>query len=235
VPNRNNPACFSSFVTFVNDEISGWRLGELLWLSFCLSSILSLSIYWHDSFLGVLAALSGMMYTVLAGKGKVSCYLFGIINTPIYAWLSWIQGYYGDMVLNMYYFVMMFPGFLLWSRNGSQVPGKGVVKTKLSVISRIVWGGGIFAGALILWPVIGWFGGTRPLCDAFTNVLSVAAMMLTLRRCIEQWILWIAVDAIEVFMWWRAWETDGGSVLVLLMWLLFLANGIYLLRLWMRR
>jgi hypothetical protein len=35
-------------------------------------------------------------------------------------------------------------------------------------------------------------------------------------------------------MWWKAWCAGEGSVSVLLMWLLFLANGIYLLSLWMR-
>ena len=34
--------------------------------------------------------------------------------------------------------------------------------------------------------------------------------------------------------WWKAWRAGEGSVSVLLMWLLFLANGIYLLSLWMR-
>jgi hypothetical protein len=53
-------------------------------------------------------------------------------------------------------------------------------------------------------------------------------------RAIEEWILWIIVDAVEVFMWWRAWCAGEGSISVLLMWLLFLANGIYLLSLWMR-
>jgi nicotinamide mononucleotide transporter len=57
-------------------------------------------------------------------------------------------------------------------------------------------------------------------------------MVLTVRRCIEQWIMWIAVDLIEVFMWWRVWTETGNSVSVLLMWLLFLANGFYLWRLW---
>ena len=77
-------------------------------------------------------------------------------------------------------------------------------------------------------------GGERALCDSLTNVLSVAAMALTVKRCIEQWVLWIAVDAIEVFMWWSVHSADGTGISILLMWLLFLANGIYLLRLWMK-
>jgi hypothetical protein len=47
-------------------------------------------------------------------------------------------------------------------------------------------------------------------------------------------VLWIVVNAVEVFMWWNAWRAGEGSISVLLMWLLFLANGIYLLSLWMR-
>jgi nicotinamide riboside transporter PnuC len=54
------------------------------------------------------------------------------------------------------------------------------------------------------------------------------------RRAIEEWVLWIVVNAVEVFMWWNAWRAGEGSISVLLMWLLFLANGIYLLSLWMR-
>ena len=76
--------------------------------------------------------------------------------------------------------------------------------------------------------------GNRPFCDALTNVLSIAAMLLTVRRAIEEWVLWIIVNAVEVFMWWNAWCAGEGSISVLLMWLLFLANGIYLLSLWMR-
>lgn len=235
VLNKNSCAYFPGIIAFVSDEISGWRPGELLWLLFCVSSITALSLYWRDSALGVVAAVSGMMYTVLAGKGKVSCYVFGLVNTPLYAWLSWSRGYYGDMALNVYYFAMMIPGFLSWSRNSSSMPGEGVIKTCLDLRGRVVWGAGVLAGALALWGVLHLLGGTRPFCDALTNALSIAAMALTVRRCIEQWVLWIAVDAIEVFMWWKVWAAGGGGISVLLMWLLFLVNGVYLLRLWMRQ
>jgi Na+/melibiose symporter-like transporter len=69
-----------------------------------------------------------------------------------------------------------------------------------------------------LWLLLSFVGGKRPLCDAFTNVLSVAAMILTVRRMVEQWMMWIAVDAIEVFMWWKVWAESGNSVALLLMW-----------------
>jgi nicotinamide riboside transporter PnuC len=59
-------------------------------------------------------------------------------------------------------------------------------------------------------------------------------MVLTVRRAIEEWVLWIAVNAIETVMWYKAYLQGTGPVSILLMWLLFLANGIYLFCLWRR-
>lgn len=182
------------------------------------------------SALALIAAVTGMMYTMLAGRGRISCYVFGFINAPLYAYLSYRWGYYGDMALNIYYFVMMFPGLVCWKRNMStDVQTKGIVRTQLCLRERLVWGGVILLCTVVLWQVLRLIGGSRPFCDALTNVLSVAAMVLTVKRCIEQWVMWITVDAVEVFMWWHTGET---SMALLAMWVLFLVDGIYLFWLW---
>lgn len=212
--------------------LADWSAVEIVWAAFCLASIAGLSLWWGDGALAVTAALTGMLYTLLAGKGRPACFLFGMVNTPLYAWISFRAGYYGDMALNVYYFAMMFPGLWAWRCN---VDGGGdgvIVRRTLDGRGRVLCAAATALGAAALYPVLVCFGGSRPLCDAFTNVLSIAAMVLTVRRCIEQWIMWIAVDLIEVFMWWRVWTETGNSVSVLLMWLLFLANGFYLWRLW---
>lgn len=221
-------------LAFFRDECSGWHPCEVAWMVFCVGAVAGLSVFWGDSALGIVAAATGMMYTVLAGKGKASCYLFGIVNAPMYAWLSWQQKYYGDALLNIYYFAMMFPGFASWSVHRSSNLKLGVERSHLTVRGRLAWVLAMSAATAVLWFFLSAFGGNRPLCDSLTNVLSIAAMLLTVRRCIEQWVMWIAVDAIEVFMWWRVWCSGGNSVSLLLMWLLFLANGIVMLSLWLR-
>ena len=175
-----------------------------------------------------------MMYTILAGKGKPSCFLFGMVNTPLYAWIAFNAGYYGDLTLNIYYFIMMFPGLAAWLRHRSCVSEAGIVRTRLSNKGRLLLFAMCIIGILALWGILHLINGNRPFCDAVTNILSIAAMLLTVRRAIEEWVLWIVVNAMEVFMWWNAWRAGEGSISVLLMWLLFLANGIYLLSLWMR-
>lgn len=223
-----------TFRTLIAEQFRGWRATEIAWLAFSVSAILSLSIHWGDTALGMTAAVTGMMYTVLAGKGKLACFIFGLANTPLYAYIAYKAGYYGDLSLNIYYFVMMFPGLVAWRRNQADTSDAGIVRTRLSPKARIRLASACIAGILALWAILHFLHGTRPFCDSVTNVLSIAAMLLTVRRAIEEWILWIAVDAVEVFMWWRAWCAGEGSISVLLMWLLFLANGIYLLSLWMR-
>ena len=216
------------------DQFRGWRKSEIVWLCFSISSIVSLSILWGDGALGITAAATGMAYTVLAGKGKVSCFLFGLINTPIYAYLAFSCGYYGDFSLNVYYFAMMFPGIISWLKNSSADNEEGIKRTSLPQKSRLLLLAACIAAILPLWAILHALDGSRPLCDAMTNVLSIAAMILTVKRAIEEWVLWIAVNAIEVFMWYRAWCSGSGNISILLMWMLFLVNGIYLLTLWLR-
>lgn len=216
------------------DQFRGWRISEAAWLVFSVLTIAALSVYWKDGALGITAATTGMAYTVLAGKGKISCFLFGLVNTPVYAYLAFTAGYYGDFALNVYYFAMMFPGMHAWLKNASDDSAEGIVRTRLSARGRLLLAGLCTAAVIPLWAVLDALGGSRPLCDSATNVLSVAAMILTVRRAIEQWMLWIAVNAIEVFMWYKAWSAGEGHVSILLMWLLFLANGIYLLSLWIK-
>ena len=216
------------------EQFRAWRPTEVAWLVFCLSSVLGLSLYWQDNALGITAALTGMMYTILAGKGKIACFIFGLVNTPLYAYISYKNGFYGDFTLNIYYFIMMFPGLLAWERNQARTAEEGIVRTSLNFRGRLLLTAGCIIGVLALWGILRFFGGNRPMCDAITNVLSIAAMLLTVRRAIEEWILWIIVDAVEVAMWAKTYIAGSGNISVLLMWLLFLANGIYLLSLWIR-
>ena len=224
----------NTFIRFLIEQFRGWRTTEVLWLAFSISSIIALSVHWGDTAIGMTAAVTGMMYTVLAGKGKPSCFLFGLVNTPLYAWIAFNAGYYGDLSLNIYYFIMMFPGLAAWLRHRSSVAETGIVRTRLSNKGRLQLFAMCIIGILVLWGILYLINGNRPFCDAVTNILSIAAMLLTVRRAIEEWVLWIVVNAVEVFMWWNAWRAGEGSISVLLMWLLFLANGIYLLSLWMR-
>lgn len=217
---------------FLKNEFKGWKPCELAWLLFCEAVIIGLSIFWGEGLLGIIAATTGIAYTIFAGKGKISCYAFGLINTPLYAFLSFQQKYYGDMALNIYYFVMMFAGIIAWRKNRDADETKGIVKTHLSHKERVYWSGAIIFFTLALWGALLLLGGNRPLCDAMTNTLSIAAMILTVKRCMEQWVMWIAVNAIEVFMWWKVWAIEGNSISILLMWLLFLFNGIFFFLKW---
>ena len=206
-----------------------------IWATVSVLAIAAVSLtFWSSddalhSTLSLIAAVTGMMYTMLAGRGRISCYAFGLVNAPLYAYLSFRWGFYGDATLNLYYFVMMFPGIFCWRRNLKGSVDSGIVRTRLTARARGGWSGALLVSALALWGVLHLVGGSRPLCDAFTNVLSIAAMILTVKRCIEQWVMWIAVDAIEVFMWWHTGET---SLAILAMWALFLVDGCYLFGLW---
>jgi nicotinamide mononucleotide transporter len=137
------------------------------------------------------------------------------------------------MMLNwLWYLPMMFVGIACWNKKMND--RDCVIKNRLTSRGRVITLLSCVAAIAIYALFLYFIGGAQPIMDSSTTVLSVAAMILTVRRCIEQWLMWIAVNAISVGMWLRLYMTQGNSAATLLWWMIMLITGIIFFVRWMQ-
>ncbi len=219
---------------FIKKELSGWKKIEVIWLTLAVAVTVGLSIYWKDNIIGILAATTGVMCVVLTGKGKMSSYIFGMVNTLLYAYVAFGAKYYGEVMLNLLYYVPMnVVGWILWKKNMNNENNE-VVKERLTlkwqVILVIVSAVGIYLYGLLLKVL----GGSLPFVDSMSTVLSVVAQYLCVKRYMEQWAVWIVVDVVTVIMWAIDFANGGESIATLIMWSVYLLNAIFMFVKWYR-
>lgn len=219
---------------FIKNELYGWTKGEVIWLIFTCTIIAALSIYWQDSLMGIISAVTGIAYVIFAGKGKLSAYFFGLINCTLYAIISFNAKLYGETMLNaIYYLPMQFVGFFVWSKNMNQKTHE-VIKKSMSPVWRVVL---IIITAVCVYLyglLLNYLGDAMPFIDSFTTVVSVVAMIISVGMFSEQWWLWTAVNALSVYMWWCNFTSGSDNIATLLMWLVYLISGIIMLIKWER-
>ena len=212
---------------FIKRELSNWNAGEIFWLIAASCSIVGLSIYWKDSWYGVISALAGVICVVLTGKGKLSAYAFGVINCILYGYISYGQGLYGETMLNiLYYLPLQFYGFIIWKKHMSDVSHE-VKRHSMTNQDRLVKTGLVVLGTFGYGSILKTWNDPMPFLDAFTTVASVFAMWLSCKRFAEQWFLWISINIVSVFMWWTRYSIGGDNIATLLMWVIFLINSVY--------
>lgn len=217
----------------IKREFEGWKFLEVFWLLLACGIITGLSIYWGDTLMGIVSATTGVACVVCTGKGKLSAYIFGIINTLLYAIIAYKAKYYGEVMLNaLYYFPLQFYGFYVWSKHMNPET-KEVYKIRMSNKNR----GLLFLLVGIATGIYGFIlsklGGTLPYVDALSTVVSVVAMIISIKMYMEQWILWIVVDVVTVVMWGYAFFIQGSeSIATLLMWIVYLLNAFIMYFKW---
>lgn len=216
----------------LKNEITGWRAWEITWLLLATAVILGVSIYWKDNPSGILAALTGIWCVILTGKGKLSSFWFGIINTVFYAIVAWQARYWGEVMLNLiYYLPTNFLGMYLWSKNMNK-ENEEVVKTRLNFKESTI----IYLAAILCTIGYGFIlksmNGELPFIDAMSTVFSVFAQILCIKRCMEQWIVWIIVDVVTVGMWVWAFINGTGDIATILMWSIYLINAVIMFIKW---
>lgn len=212
---------------FFKNELSNWKLYEVLWLISASLFIIGLSIYWKDTWYGIISALSGVICVILTGKGKISAYIFGVINCILYGLISYNQGLYGETMLNiLYYLPLQFYGFSIWNKH-IDTNNLEVSRLKLTNTERFKKCTLVLLGTIIYGLILKKLNDPMPFIDSFTTVASVFAMWLSCKRFMEQWYLWISVDIVSVYMWWTRYSIGGDNIATLLMWIIFLINAIY--------
>lgn len=219
---------------FFKNEISGWKPAEIIWTVFVCAVICGLSVYWNDTAWGIISAVTGVLYTLLAGKGKLSAYAFGLVNCVLYAAISFGARLYGETLLNgLYYVPMMFVGFFAWRRNMDGETFE-VKKRHMSNCGRLWLIAVITIFTAGFGAVLKIMGDAMPFVDSFTTVSSVVAMVVSVKRYSEQWWIWLAVNLFSVYMWWCNFLAGNDNLATLIMWVVYLLNGIFIMIKWER-
>lgn len=217
---------------FIQNELSGWKRAEVFWLLAACVVIAGLSVYWGDNLMGIISAATGVACVVCTGKGKLSAYLFGLINCVLYAIIAYKATLYGETMLNtIYYIPMQFVGFYTWKRNMNAETHE-VNKRHMKNQHRIVLLLSIIAATYVYGLLLRYLGDAMPFVDSFTTVSSVAAMIISVRMFAEQWWIWVAVDVFSVYMWWCDFRTGSDNMATLLMWVVYLGNAVIMLVKW---
>lgn len=222
----------SNIIKTIKKELAGWKAAEIIWLVFASAVILGLSLYWGDSVIGIAAALTGIWCVIFTGKGKRSSFVFGFINVLCYAYIALIERFYGEVMLNMLYYVpMSFVGWFAWSKHMDDETGE-VSKTKMSLKTSIVTYAVTLISIFVYGYILKLMGGKMPYVDSMSTVVAVVAQVLSVKRLTEQWVLWIVVDVVSVIMWGINFVNGNEHISVVAMWAIYLINAVVMYLKW---
>lgn len=158
-----------------------------------------------DLILEIAGFIIGIVYLWWEYHADAKVWLASIIMPTISMWIYFRKGLYADFSINIYYFIMAIYGYIAWTTH-SRKPQKNDSKPEAELkIRHIQWKAA--AGCVVMMAVLWWaiyFGLSRftdsnvPVYDAFTTALSIVGTWMLARKYIEQWLAWIAVDAVCV-------------------------------------
>lgn len=217
---------------FIQKELSGWGKYERIIFPAEILLIIILSVIIKDNKIALISAICGISYTILAGKGKISCYLFGLMGTLCYAFIAFKNYLFGNVGLYIcYYFPMQLVGIFKWRQHLKKETNE-IQKIRLSNKERIIYTIlGIFF-TIICYFVLIKYHDKNPIFDSITTIFSIFGLLLTVKRCIEQWYVWIVVNGLSAIMWLQAYLNGSNCFATVIMWVTYFILAIYFLINW---
>ena len=115
----------------------------------------------------------------------------------VHGYLYFEKGLYADFGMEFYYVAIAVYGYWCWRWGNKDGNNKELPITHYK--SRHIVAS--FVTGLLLWGAIYWilisFTDSRvPVLDSFTTSLSAVAMWALAKKYLEQWLLWLVVDAV---------------------------------------
>ena len=217
---------------FIKGEFSGWGKYERIIFPMEILLIIFISLSIGDNKIALVSAVCGISYTILAGKGKISCYIFGLCGTFCYSYLAYKNALFGNLLLYMlYYFPMQIIGIFKWKKHMKETSHE-IIKTSLPQKQKYVYFILTLLVAFAVSQVLRLSGGQAPYMDAFTTVFSVLGLLLTIKRAVEQWCVWTFVNGLSAVMWIEAYINGSNCFATILMWVTYFILGLYFLYSW---
>ena len=148
----------------------------------------------------LIAVASALIYVVLAAKENIWCWPAALVSTVIYTVIFYDVYLWMESLLQVYYFGMAIYGWYCWY----------FMKGDRQQVQKIqTWPFIFHAKAISLLTIIsmliGWLMATYtptdfPYIDSTTTVFSVFTTYLVAKKVLENWLYWIVINAVSVYL-----------------------------------
>ncbi|KGO89780.1 nicotinamide riboside transporter PnuC [Flavobacterium suncheonense] len=144
-----------------------------------------------------IAFVLGIASVLFAKKENILVYPTGLIATVITTYLLWVAGYWGDMMINLYFSVMSIYGWWNWSRKGG---GKAVLPITRTNFKEKIIGIALFFLTIVvvyaIYTMVGQDIRKENYIDIAASGIFFTGMWYMAHKKIENWTLWIIGDFI---------------------------------------
>lgn len=152
--------------------------------------------------LQIVGVALGLLYLWLEYKADIRLWLVGIIMPVVHGTLYFKSGLYADCSMQLYYVLAGLYGLAVWHRNrgskdGERKPTLEIGHTPLKIVPllAIAW---IAVQGAIYFLLTRFTDSSVPFWDSLTTALCIIAYWMLSRKYVEQWLVWLAVDAVTV-------------------------------------
>jgi len=151
--------------------------------------------HWLD----MLTTMLGLVYIWLEYRASIALWIVGIIMPALDIYLYWTHGLYADSGMAVYYTAAAIYGYAVWKfgRKRGQAAKEELPITHIR--PRLLLPAALFflvAWAAIYCVLVGFTNSNVPVTDSFINALSFVGLWALARKYVEQWFVWIVVDAL---------------------------------------
>ena len=148
----------------------------------------------------IIAVLLALVYLVLAAHQNIWCWFAAAISSMLYIKICFDARLYIETGLQFFYFIMAIIGYYHWKK-------KIVHKEPQQEITNLTtknWLLGILiCSALSVLMAMFFQQHTKaslPWLDAPVTIFSIWATWLVIKKVLQNWLLWIAIDALAIYI-----------------------------------
>lgn len=143
--------------------------------------------------IALIAGVAGVFLTI---KQSVWCWPLALTSVIISVIAFYNAKLYGDVFLNIFYVISGFYGWIYWNSKKNDVflitkiSNKWITYLFLITLIQIV----------IYWYILKKLNSDKIIFDAILTAFSFTATYMMARKWLENWILWIVIDAAYVVL-----------------------------------
>lgn len=145
-----------------------------------------------------IAVLFSILYVILVARENIWCWAAAMVSVSLYIFICYEAKLYAETGLQVFYLIMAITGYVFWkeSSNKQQV---NIKELSIGNHALILFVGIVFT--LILGYVLTIYTQAKlPLLDSFTTVFSIIATFMVIKKILENWFYFIAIDLISIYL-----------------------------------